>query len=176
MASDTKNVKLGVCSVSFNGVDLGYTKGGVDVEVKTTTKEVMVDQFGNSPVNEYILSRTCTAKVPLAETTLDNLVKIMPGAVLVTDATVPTKKKVTVPNAIGTSLLDLAEALVLHPIALASTDHSEDFTIPKAMTAGDVNYSYKLDQERVFTCTFKAYPDPTTKVLFVAGDSSATAS
>jgi hypothetical protein len=175
MASDTANVKLGVCSVSFNGVDLGYTKGGVDVEVKTTTKQVMVDQFGNSPVNEYILSRTCTAKVPLAETTLENLVKIMPGATLVTDGTTPTKKKVTVTNGIGASLLASADELVLHPIALASTDHTEDFVMPLAATAGDLQYSYKLDQERVFTCTFTAYPDPVTKVLFIAGDKTATA-
>jgi hypothetical protein len=175
MASDTRNVKLGVCSVSFNGVDLGYTKGGVDVEVKTTTKQVMVDQFGNSPINEYVLSRTCSAKVPLAETTLENLVKIMPGATLVTDGTTPTKKKVSVTNAVGASLLDVADELVLHPVALVSTDHTEDFTIPLAMTAGDLQYAYKLDQERVFNCTFTAYPDPVTKVLFIVGDKTATA-
>jgi hypothetical protein len=175
MSSDTRNVKLGVCSVSFNAVDLGYTKGGVDVEVKTTTKQVMVDQFGNSPINEYILSRSCTAKIPLAETTLENLVKIMPGAVLVTDATTPTKKKVTVTNGIGESLLDAAHPLILHPVANATNDKSEDFTMPLAMTAGDLAYAYKLDQERIFSCTFTAYPDPTTKVLFVAGDTTATA-
>jgi hypothetical protein len=82
MASNTENVKLGVCSVTFGGVDLGYTKGGVDVTIATTTKEVMVDQFGNSPINEIIIGRTCTAKVPLAETTMINLARIMPGAVL----------------------------------------------------------------------------------------------
>jgi hypothetical protein len=80
MASNTRNVKLGVCSVTFNGEDLGYTKGGVEVTIASTTKEVMVDQFGNSPINEYILGRTCTAKVPLAETTLLNLARIMPGS------------------------------------------------------------------------------------------------
>jgi hypothetical protein len=82
MTSNTRNVKLGVCSVTFNGEDLGYTKGGVEVTIATTTKEVMVDQFGNSPINEYILGRTCTAKVPLAETTLLNLARIMPGAIV----------------------------------------------------------------------------------------------
>lgn len=85
--SDTKNVKLGVCSVIFGGKDLGYTKGGVEVEVTTETKKVMVDQFGNSPINEYILARNVSIKVPLAETTLENLVSIMPGAVLTTNGT-----------------------------------------------------------------------------------------
>jgi hypothetical protein len=85
MASDTKNVKLGVCRVLFNGSDLGYTKGGVEVEVKTDTHEVNVDQFGKTPINEYIMGRSCTVKAPLAETTLDNLISTMPGATLVSD-------------------------------------------------------------------------------------------
>ena len=80
--SDTKNVKLGVCKVFYDNVDLGYTKGGVDVTVKTETYKVNVDQFGKTTINEVILSRDVTAKTPLAETTLENLVKIMPGAVL----------------------------------------------------------------------------------------------
>ena len=80
--SNTNNVKLGVCKVFFGGVDLGYTQGGVDVEVKTDTHQVMVDQFGKSVINEVILGRTVSVKCPLAETTLDNLVRIMPGAIV----------------------------------------------------------------------------------------------
>lgn len=280
MASDTRNVKLGVCSVTFGGVDLGYTKGGVEVEVKTETKKVNVDQFGNSPINEYILSRDCSAKVPMAETTLENMARIMPGSTLVatggakavgsatlasvpvnndkvtingvaftfkttpagsTDLAIPasvnagatalaaainastdplisqmsatsaagvvtltaddygtaanawtltgtgtnitvtafaggsdaTKKKVVVPNGIGISLLSLAKKLVLHPIANAADDKSEDFIIPLAMTPGEMNFSYKLDDERIFSCTFTAYPDAQTKTLFIVGDESA---
>jgi hypothetical protein len=83
MASDTKNVKLGVCKISFGGVDLGYTQGGVDVTVKTDTHKVNVDQFGKTPINEYIMGRQVLVKCPLAETTLPNLVAIMPGSTLV---------------------------------------------------------------------------------------------
>lgn len=80
--SDTKNVKLGVCKIFYDGVDLGYTQGGVQVAVKTETHKVNVDQFGKTTVDEVIMSRDVTAKVPLAETTLENLVAIMPGATL----------------------------------------------------------------------------------------------
>lgn len=85
MASSAENVKLGVCSVIFDGVNLGFTKGGVEVEVATTTHEVKVDQFGETPIGEIITGRTVSAKVPLAETTLENLIAIMPGADLITD-------------------------------------------------------------------------------------------
>lgn len=85
MASSTKNVKLGVCNALFDGIDLGLTKGGVEVEVTTSTHEIVVDQFGDTPIGELITGRKVTAKVPLAETTLENLVRIMPGAELITD-------------------------------------------------------------------------------------------
>lgn len=82
MASDTKNVKIGVCKTYFDGVDLGYTKGGVEVSVSTDTHKVEVDQFGKTPINEYIMGRQLKVKVPLAESTLENMVAIMPGATL----------------------------------------------------------------------------------------------
>lgn len=80
--SSTKNVKLGVCRVYFDGDDLGLTQGGVEVAVSTESHKVTVDQFGKTPINEYIMGRTLTVKCPLAETTIENMVKIMPGAVL----------------------------------------------------------------------------------------------
>ncbi|QWY83002.1 putative tail protein [Rhizobium phage RHph_X66] len=83
--SSTENVKLGVCNVLFDGVDLGFTKGGVEVEVATSTKEITVDQMGETPIGEVIMGRTVQATVPLAETTLDNLVAVMPGSVLISD-------------------------------------------------------------------------------------------
>lgn len=83
MTSDTRNVKLGVCKAYFDGVDLGYTKGGVEVSVSTETHKVEIDQFGKSAINESIMGRELRIKVPMAETTVENMVKIMPGATLV---------------------------------------------------------------------------------------------
>lgn len=284
MASDTKNVRLGVCQVKFGGYDLGYTKGGVEIEVKTETKKIMVDQFGNSEINEYILGRSCMAKVPMAETTLYNLVEVMPSATLamsggvaasatVTFATLPTnattvtvngvvftartvaanalnareffvgatttatatnlaaainsamdagladisastnanvvtllantpgtagnaftlatttgatlsgatfsggvapgRAKVTVGVGASFSLLTFCQRLVLHPIAAAADDRSMDFTVPLATTSGEMNYAFKLDEERIFIANFYGYPDPATGVLFVVGDERA---
>lgn len=90
MASSTKNVKLGVCKVYLGGVDLGYTQGGVEVSVKTDTHKVEIDQFGKTTINELIMARNVMAKIPLAETTLQNLVKTMPGSTLVSDGAVAT--------------------------------------------------------------------------------------
>ncbi|WP_151708804.1 hypothetical protein [Acinetobacter brisouii] len=169
MASDIKNVKLGVCKVTFGGTDLGYTKGGVDVTVATETHQVQIDQFGQTPINEYIMGRTVTVKVPMAETTLQNLVAVMPGAKLVGNGEV---LRVDVPTSIGTNLLDFAKELVLHPISKADADKSEDFVVPLAATAGALDYGYKLENERIFNCEFKGYPATDGK-LFAIGDPAA---
>lgn len=133
MASDTRNVRLGVCQIKFGGYDLGYTKGGVEIEVKTETKKIMVDQFGNSEINEYILGRTCMVKVPMAETTLYNLVEVMPGATLamsggaaasatITFATLPTAATtVTVNGVVFTARATAATAVNAHEFLIGAT-------------------------------------------------------
>lgn len=171
--NDAKNVKLGVCTVTFDGKDLGFTKGGVEVTVETETHEVTVDQLGNTPINEYIMGRTCTVSVPLAETTLENLVAVMPGATLVTDSVDTGKKHVKVPTGVGVNLLDFAKPLVLHPKGKPASDKSDDFTVMRAATPGAITYSYMLDEERIFNVEFKAYPDENEQ-LFAIGDTSAT--
>lgn len=85
MASKTENVKLGICSAFFGSQDLGLTIGGVEVAVTTETKKVEVDQFGKTPINEIIMGRQVSVKVPMAETTLQNMLATMPGATLVSD-------------------------------------------------------------------------------------------
>lgn len=173
--SDTKNIKLGTCKITFGGEDLGLTLGGVELTVETTTHETKVDQFGETVVNEIITGRNVTVSAPLAETTLENLVKVMPGATLVTDSTDSTKKVVEIEIGVGKSLLDYAAELVLHPIALADNDLSEDVTIPYAATAGAMNFAYELENERVYNAEFKAYPDVTTGLLMKFGDKTAAA-
>lgn len=83
MSSSTSNVKLGVCKVFYDGLDLGYTKGGVEVSVSTDTHEVTIDQFGKTAINQLVTGREIKVKVPMAETTIENLVRIMPGATYV---------------------------------------------------------------------------------------------
>ena len=279
--SNTENVKLGPCKITYDKVDLGYTKGGVEVTVETNTYAVTVDQFGEAPIDEYITGRTVTVSAPLAETTKKNLERIMPGATIVnegaakatgkiavntkpsdsetltvngivytfktsasldndieigsnenaTAAAIQAKlaasidpkvaiatyevdssvdsqvnveyktegvagneftlettssglsvdanlsggldgnERVEVSNAVGVSLLKNAKELRLHPIANADDNYEDDFTIPAAGVAGAMNYSYMMDQERIFPTEFKAYPvtDGDKTILFYVG-------
>ena len=137
MASNTKNVKLGVCQVFFDGVDLGYTQGGVEVTVKTDTHKVNIDQFGKTSINEYIMGREVTAKVPLAETTVENMVAIMPGATMtVVGGTIATGT-ITMPSTAPTtgSTVTINGATVTFKTALSVPAVSNEVLIPSTYTA-----------------------------------------
>lgn len=160
----TTNVKLGVCKVTLGGENLGFTKGGVEVQVETESHVISVDQMGSTPISEYITGRSCVVRAPLAETTIDHLVAIMPGATKVSGTT---DHYADVETGVGTNLRDIAQVLRLHPIALPDADTSEDFIVPLAATSGALTFSYKLDEERVFNVEFKAYADDDGKLFYV---------
>lgn len=170
-----QRVQLGTCNVTFGSTDLGLTKGGVEVAITSETYKVMVDQFGNTEINEYIIGRTVTVTVPMAETDLTKLALVIPGSTIVTDKTTATKKKLTVPSGVGFSLLSVADTLTCHPVALAATDKSQDFTVPLTAPKGEFSFAYKLNEERIYSVQFTGYPNLTTGELFVMGDKSATA-
>lgn len=168
MASDTKNVKLGACVVYYatdaentSFVDLGYTKGGVEVTVETETHEVTVDQFGETKIAETITSRNITVSVPMAETTMDNLLTVMPGADWDDSSA---KNCVVVNTGVNTNLLEKARCLILRPrdkavlAKGAEGKYSEDLIVYKAGTPGGINFTYSADEERIFSVEFSGYP------------------
>lgn len=155
MASKTSNVKLGICQITLDGVDLGYTLGGVEVDITTNTHPVVTDRFGESLVTEYITKRNITISAPLAETTLVNLEKIMPGATLHVNGQA---QQIVATCGTGINLAAIAKPIRLHPQALPANDDSEDFYFYKAATAGSLSYTYKHDNVRVFATTFICYP------------------
>lgn len=275
MANNPNNIRLSACRVRYGGADLGFTTGGVDVSIKTTTKAINVDQYGATPINEIVLGRTLTIKIPFAETDLDTFYSIMKssgaqlqnpnknatativfkslpaagdtitigetvvdivaseedeaapgtfpavvdhnaavflnnicttinahasdivatnngvltitltgkgattkgtvisaniagGAGIITQFTGGTNsadRSVLISSNAGKSLFSQAQELVLHPLNLDDADATEDFIVPLAATAGDVEFSYKYDAIRVFTISFTGYVDPNTDIL-----------
>lgn len=172
MPTDFGNLEMGPCLVTFGGTDLGLTKGGVEVEFSTEVAQVTADQFGDTVINEYIKGRSVKVKVPLAENDITKFAAVIPGTTLVTNGG---NKKLVFKSGVGTSLRDLAQALVLHPKNKAANDKSRDFVVPKAMAKGDMSFAFKHDDQRVYMLEFTGYADLTTEELFVLGDPSITA-
>lgn len=189
MASSTENIKLGVCRAYFDGQDLGLTKGGVEVSVSTETYKVEVDQFGKTPVSELIMGRTVMARVPMAETTLDNMVRVMPGATLVETggtaatgtvsiAAQPTAAQTVVINGVTftfrTGSAPLAEDVLIGATAAATVQNLADklnaSTNPKVAVA---NYTVATT---TMTVTYGVKGTAGNSFTLAAGTSSATVS
>jgi len=147
MGCNTQNVKLGACFVKYDGVDLGLTKGGVEVEVSTETYPVTVDQYGETTVNEIIQKREVKVSVPLAETTLENLIRIMPGATL-TDT--GTKNVWTIDEATPQNTTDYTVTIDGTAYTMTSGGAADEDEILAAL-ADEINLSGQAPVEAVHT-------------------------
>lgn len=141
--ADVRNVKLGVCSVTRNGVDLGHTIGGVVVTYKPTFHDTKVDKYGETVAEQFLIGEELSAKFSLAEFTLANLEVAIPNSVAVAD------DSVSVGSNAGKKQSDNAAAWVFHPIANASDNYNDDFTIYKGVVMNEVAVEHKNDGEKV---------------------------
>lgn len=82
MTVTSEKIRLGAADVTFDGTDLGATKGGVEVEVTTEKYTVKADQTGETPLKDIITGTTVTITVPMAETNLTKLQTMLPQSVL----------------------------------------------------------------------------------------------
>lgn len=152
--ADITNVKLGVCSVKFNNVDLGHTKGGVTVTYEPTYHDVTVDMYGETVVDKRLLGEKFIAKVPLAESTLANLQIAIPEGTT-------SGSKLTIGSSVGDSLGDEAKQLVLHPIANDSDNLDDDVVMHKAVVSSTIEMPFTNDGEKIIEVEFTALLDET---------------
>lgn len=172
--ADSTNVKIGVCSVSFDGTDVGHTAGGVEVVYSPEYADIAVDQYGNTPVDKVLIGESFMARVPLAESTLANLKRaIHPGTATPSDAS-PTK--ITIGKDAGYKASTFAKRIVLHPIANASSNRVDDVILHKGVIVNEITLGYKVDEQRVINVEILALIDESQSAgayLGILGDSTA---
>lgn len=167
--ADVTNVQVGVCSVVFNGVDLGHTKDGVETSYEPVYHDVMVDKYGETIVEKRLIGEKWTAKVPLAEFTIANLKVAMPKTTFAGAA----NSRVTVGTAAGKKATADAALLVLHPINEGTKRH--DIIFYKAYVASSIVLNHKNDEEKIIEVTFEALLDESKSdgnYLGMIGDST----
>lgn len=167
---DITKVKVGVCSVSFNGLDLGHTKGGVEVSYEPSHHDVTVDKYGETPVEKFLLGEKLSVKVPLAEFTIDNAKIGIPQGQYAGAA----NRRLTIGASAGQSGRADAAQLVLHPINEGTRQH--DIVLYKAYVDSQVVLAHRVDEEKIIEVTFIALLDETKSdgnYLGLIGDSTA---
>lgn len=171
---DATKVALGVCTVTFDALNLGHTKGGVEVTYEPVWHDVTVDLYGESKVDKRLMGEHITAKVPLAEYTVANLGIAIPAGTIVTNATTPSKKRLDVGSNAGVKASSKAAPLVLTPVDAVGSEHT--VTIPKAVAGNEIVLSHVNDAERVIEVEFNGLIDESKaagKKLFSIGDPTA---
>lgn len=168
--ADITNVKVGVCSVTFNNVDLGHTKGGVEVSYEPVYKDVMVDAYGETVVEKVLIGEKLTAKVALAEATIAN------GRVAIPQATFAgaANRRITIGAKAGKLAKEDSAQLVLHPVGEGT--RAFDIVFHKAYVGSTVVLPHRNDEEKVIEVTFEALLDETKtdgNYLGLFGDSTA---
>lgn len=167
--ADVTKVKVGVCSVVFNGVDLGHTSGGVEVIYTPQHYDVIVDKYGKTEGDRVLIGESLMAKVPLVEYTIANLKVAIPQGQFqgAGNATVHIGKSA------GANARSQSAQLVLHPIAEGTK--AFDIVFHKAYPANAVTLAHKVDAERVIEVDFEALVDETksdNNYLGFIGDST----
>ena len=157
-----ENVKIGVCTIEFDGVDLGLTKGGVSVSYEPEYHGIEVDQYGTSKTDGVLIGDEIVATVPLAEATHENILTALSTAgTEEIDGVDVDKKKVTVGQKPGARQSTKAAKLVLHPIEKTVDDKSGDVTLHKASPRNAVELNFEVDGERVIEVEFEGLIDET---------------
>jgi hypothetical protein len=152
------NVRLGACSIVFNSVDLGHTKGGVTFKIERELSEVTVDKYGSTPVDMVLTGQKATIEVNLAESQVANLNVAVPEGDYVTGTA---GSRLNLGTEAGYSLRDDAAQLTLHPAENAAGDLTGDIVFYKAVSTDSVELPFEIDNQRVFKVTFTALVDET---------------
>lgn len=157
MTVTPSNIKLGACDVTFDTLDLGGTKGGVDVSIKVESYDVKADQVGGTPLKSLITGTIVEVKVPMLETNMAKLHAVIPQSTTVGVA--PALTGLEIGSGINLDLLSFAKVLKLHPTGVAAETTDQDFTAFLAVPLPNFSFKYMVGQERVYEVTFKCYPD-----------------
>ncbi len=150
---DIDNVKVGVCDVTFDDVDLGHTIDGAVVNYEPEYKDIQVDKYGNTIADKILIGEKLTAVVTLAESVIANL-RIGVPAGSATPAT-----RMNIGQNSGLRLTSVAARLILHPIANAVGDLTEDVVFHTAVVSEPIELPHKFDEEKKFQVTFTALID-----------------
>lgn len=167
---DITNVQIGVCSVTFKGIDLGHTKEGVEVSYEPEHHDITVDKYGNTVVDKVLIGEKFTVKLKLAEFTIANLRNAMPQTTFAGAA----NARITVGISAGQRALVDSGQLVIHPTDQGTRRH--DIVLHKAYVASSIVLPHKVDEEKTYEVVFEALLDESKadgNYLGLIGDSTA---
>lgn len=150
------NISLTPMQVKFNGVDLGGTADHVNLSIKYDLADIMVDQFGKTPLDKRVSGQHYSIKMTITEIKNKNNWKVaFPSAYQVTSGT----GLINFVDQIGDSLLSHAQTLLLHPLENATGDYTGDYNFYKAVCMNASEFQYGPEKQVGLKVEFLILPD-----------------
>lgn len=147
------NLRMGPCSLIFNGVDVGHTLGGTKVTVTRKLTDLKVDKYGDSPVDKVLTDVEMVVATKVAEPVVTLIRETMPEGTFNTGGN---GSQIGIAAGEGASMRATAAPLVLHPLSKAPTDLTEDVTVYLAVPTASPVLNYEVANQRVFDLEFSA--------------------
>ena len=147
MPSSVANVLVGVCSVKFDDVDLGWTSDGVTMTVTSELFDVKVEEV-IGVLDRVVTDQSVAVALNMAEGTLTNMSTAIPGSVLDSVANTLT---------VGGGALQ-SGTLTLVGKNPAGKNRTIDFH--KVNPTGEVGVPYKKAEISIVPVTFSALVNP----------------
>lgn len=149
-----QNLRMSACTISFGGVTLGHTNGGIVFHYEPKLNPLTADQYGDTPIDMVLGGETIQVVANLAEPVVDLLAVAIPEG---TENSAGSGARLHLGRDGGYGLRLNAKQLVLHPIEKAASDTSEDVVLYLAAVADTVELNYEVDNQRVYKVTFQAF-------------------
>jgi hypothetical protein len=173
MAADIQNIQVRPVNASWDGVDLGYLDGDVEIKITESLQDIKTHQTGDQVIGNVRTGLTAEVTINLKETSIAQLKSMVTAS---GDSMTPaggTEVFGWGTSKIGSGTFANAKRLVLHGVN-DGANRAKDYTFWKAYP---VLESIKLSgtEFQTLPVTFKCYIDTTkdSKVcLGVIGDST----
>ncbi len=151
---DLSKVEIaGPCRITFGGIDLGHTLDGVEIEINRQMADVIVDRYGDTPVDKVLTGTTATAKFKLAQFDNRQLDTALPEGQNIDTVTLD---QTSFGTDAGYNLRQDAKQLVIHPLKYAVGDLSHDVTFYLAVSTEPVTLPFMVKDQLAVEVTMTA--------------------
>jgi hypothetical protein len=155
---DPSTLHMGPASITYNGVNLGYTlNDSVAINVNMTSTPILPDQV-SLPVKDIITNLEVTVTMTLGEVSAASLA-LIPG-VAAGAGTDP----------VGIDLLSVAKELIVTPL---KAGNGIAWTFPKAAPLMDGPVPFQRTTPQGLQLVFRVYVDTTTKQYMTFAETTA---
>ena len=150
----TSDMQLSPMRVSFgtagSEVDLGGTLGNVVLSVKYAKSSIMADQSGSTVRDRRVSGIEVSITTELAEVGNKDIWKVVFPHATKEGTGTGALAAIDFKDAMSDSDLANAKQLVLHPLAVATADKSQDYTFYRAVASAESSITYgPNDQARL---------------------------